>query len=65
MQSITEGKDGQLSIRFQDKVASLNLAGKYLKMWVERHELAGREGERLIPLETARAIMAGEDVELT
>ena len=64
VQSVSESKDGQITVRFQDKIPALNLAGKYLKMWVERHEHTGRAGERLIPFETARAILHGEEVKI-
>lgn len=38
-----------LKLRMHDKLKALELLGKYLKMWTEKHEHTGKDGQPLIP----------------
>lgn len=46
---VKQSPTGGLSIKFHDKQAALVNLGKHLGMFVEKHELTGKDGEPLAP----------------
>jgi len=51
VESVGESQHG-LRIKLLDKTRALELLGKYLGMWVERHEITGDEGGPLVVVQS-------------
>lgn len=39
---------GGIEVEFYDQQRAMELIGKHLKMWVERHEVTGRDGDPIV-----------------